>query len=219
MDLDHFIHYLNEKILQFKENQIDEQEVMGVQTEIRNYINANPATGKELGKYFSIIGRALKSTGEDLDLVLYPISGGHLSIGHKPGGKIPFQGLKSTGITTILTLLNENEGAKSIQSGAEKEGIKWIWFPFSASTPPQGEASQRVWELYARLKSELEESNCIYIHCSAGIHRTGMVTYGLLRFLGHDQATSRLILSKLRKVTFEQVGEDRLAWGDAFSTI
>jgi hypothetical protein len=45
---------------------------------------------------------------------------------------------------------------------------------------------------------------------------TGMITYGLLRFLGNDVITSHQILLKLRQVTSEQVGEARLKWGDIF---
>lgn len=50
--------------------------------------------------------------------------------------------------------------------------------------------------------------------CSAGIHRTGMVTYGLLRSLGNEKTEAAQILQSLREVTSSQVGEDRLLWGD-----
>jgi protein tyrosine/serine phosphatase len=58
------------------------------------------------------------------------------------------------------------------------------------------------------------EDGRLLIHCSAGIHRTGMVAYALLRFAGHDAATAREKLRLLRTVTCEGVGEYRLAWAE-----
>ena len=94
--------------------------------------------------------------------------------------------------------------------------MDWIWFPFSASNPHRDDDLKKVINLYVSLKDKLNDAHRIYIHCSAGIHRTGMITYGLLRFLGNDIETSHQILLKLRQVTSEQVGEERLKWGDYF---
>lgn len=149
-------------------------------------------------------------------MVLYPLLNGAVSIGHKPGSKISYKVLQENGITTILTLLNQNEGVLLIEKDAKKAGLNWIWFPFSASNPLQGEDLKKAWDLYAQLKKELEAGCKIYIHCSAGIHRTGMITYGLLRYLGNDKQTARTFLIKLRRVTAEPVGEERLLWGDFF---
>ena len=149
-------------------------------------------------------------------LVLHPLGNGYIAIGHKPGGKISYDLLKQNGITTVITLLHQHEGALIVQNKLSKLGIEWIWFPFSASNPPQGDELKKVTHLYVRLKEKLENSGVIYIHCSAGIHRTGMITYGLLRFLGNDVVTSHQILLKLRQVASEQAGEERLKWGDLF---
>ena len=56
----------------------------------------------------------------------------------------------------------------------------------------------------------------IYIHCSAGIHRTGMITHGFLRHAGLDATEARAQLKRLRVVTSESVGEDRMTWGERF---
>ena len=149
-------------------------------------------------------------------MVLHPLGNGFISIGHKPGGKISFEMLKEHGITVILTLLNPNEGALMIQNKASKLGMDWIWFPFSVSNPHHGVDLQKVINLYIQLSDRLNHSQVIYIHCSAGIHRTGMITYGLLRFLGNSQEEAREILFKLRPVTSDQAGNERLKWGDQF---
>ena len=64
----------------------------------------------------------------------------------------------------------------------------------------------------------LQQGHKIYIHCSAGIHRTGMITYGLLRYLGKDTNEAKQLLHQLREVTAAQVGDERLNWGDQFGT-
>jgi protein tyrosine/serine phosphatase len=63
----------------------------------------------------------------------------------------------------------------------------------------------------------LTQQHYTYIHCSAGIHRTGMITYGLLRYLGKDKNDAKQTLLNLREVTANQVGEERLTWADQFA--
>jgi protein-tyrosine phosphatase len=57
----------------------------------------------------------------------------------------------------------------------------------------------------------------VVVHCSAGIHRTGMIGYALLRQLGLSADAAREKLSALRSVTAEGVDSDRLAWGDSLA--
>jgi protein tyrosine/serine phosphatase len=58
----------------------------------------------------------------------------------------------------------------------------------------------------------------LVVHCSAGIHRTGMFGYALLRQFGLDPEVARAKLAELRQVTAHGVGPDRLAWGDRLAT-
>ncbi len=185
---------------------------------LRRAIKEDPKSGKELGKFISLVDKVIKAENEHTLLSLQPIAGGHIAIGHKPGGKLPYAGLKKTGVTVILTLLQEHEGAPGIGGQVIKEGMQWIWFPFSASNPHGSEKASMVVELFQQLQALLEAGNQIYIHCSAGIHRTGMISYGLLRYLGNNALEARAILKELRNVTASQVGEERLEWGDQFGT-
>lgn len=185
---------------------------------LRRAMKEEPKSGKELGKYISMVDKVIKAEPESILLNLQPIAGGHLAIGHKPGGKLPYPGLKKTGVTVILTLLLEHEGAPQIGGQVVNEGMQWIWFPFSASNPHGSDKAPLVVDLYQQLQTLLQSGNNIYIHCSAGIHRTGMITYGLLRYLGNNALEARAILKELRTVTANQVGEERLEWGDQFAT-
>ena len=186
--------------------------------ELKAAIKSNPAQGKESGQYIAMIGAAFRAQPVKLDINWLPLSNGHLAIGHKPGGKLPFDGMKHAGTSAILTLLQENEDAAKIGTGAKNAGIDWIWFPFSASRPHEKERIQEVSDLYAILQQRLNNGEKIYIHCSAGIHRTGMISYGLLRYLGQDTITAKETLRSLREVTAEQVGEERLIWSEQFAS-
>lgn len=184
--------------------------------QVRNGINQHPEHAKEWGPLLGQISQAIRQRPKPIDLHWVAAGGGHLAIGHKPGSKVPCSSLKAQGATAVLTLLHQNEGAEAIGSQVQHQQLEWIWFPFSASHPHQGEALLQVAGLYSLLQQRLQAGGKVYIHCSAGIHRTGMITVGLLRFLGYDSPTSINLLTHLRPVTAQQVGADRLLWADQF---
>ena len=200
-----------------KAGKISDTEVEEQIEKIRNAIKLDSSKGKAYGELLSKIKQAFISKN------LPPIANwvntrkGYLAIGHKPGGKVSYERLKEEGTTAVLTLLNENEGAVLIGKQLKNVNIEWIWFPFSASNPLDGDDKMLVINLYNKLNALLETGGKIYIHCSAGIHRTGMITYGFLRFLGNNKQQSLALLQTLREVTAAQVGEDRLIWSDQFA--
>lgn len=200
-----------------KMGKISETAIRDITNRIRNIIRDDPSKGRELGELIGRIRQAVKAKEQHKLIHWVQVQNGFLSIGHKPGGKISFEGLKDEGTDVVLTLLHDDEGASSIGSQAGKVNINWIWFPFSASNPHSGKDFDDVYEIFKQLGNLLSVGNKIYIHCSAGIHRTGMITYGLLRFLGMEKSEAAKTLQSLRKVTAEQVGGDRLIWGDQFA--
>jgi protein-tyrosine phosphatase len=200
-----------------KMGKVSESDIQEVTDRIRQSIKNDASKGKELGELLSQIKHASKAKALHTDIHWVQVGNGFLAIGHKPGGKISFEGLKNEGTSAVLTLLNENEGAVAIGHKLRAVNIEWIWFPFSASKPHDGEAIVHIYDLYAQLSSLMNASAKIYIHCSAGIHRTGMITYGFLRYLGKGKTEAFELLHSLREVTAAQVGEDRLLWADQFN--
>ncbi|EMR03817.1 protein-tyrosine phosphatase family protein [Cesiribacter andamanensis] len=207
-----------EKMLSLiRKGQVAEGEIEALISRLKAALAENTAQGKELGPYIRLIKQAQKAQARPTGLSWLPLLKGSLAIGHKPGGKLSFAGLQAEGVTAVLTLLQEKEGALLIGQQVQKAGMGWIWFPFSASRPHTGEAAQEVITLYEEMEALLAGGGRLYIHCSAGIHRTGMITYGLLRYLGQGEADARESLLRLRSVTAEQAGEERLTWGDQFA--
>jgi protein-tyrosine phosphatase len=50
----------------------------------------------------------------------------------------------------------------------------------------------------------------VLIHCAAGIHRTGVVTYTLLRINGYSNENAMNEILQMRKDTYEGVGQWRI---------
>ena len=184
---------------------------------VKKIITDEPSKGKEYGHLMSVITNAIRQKDEKADINWVGVGNGELAIGHKPGGKISFDGMKNEGVTHVLTLLQGNEGALQIGDKVKKSGMDWIWFPFSASHDNLLADTTKVSDLFRVLKEKLDVGAKIYVHCSAGIHRTGMIAYGLLRFMEFEKNDAMMLLRKLREVTADQVGEERILWGDRFA--
>lgn len=145
------------------------------------------------------------------------IGNGFLKIGHKPfGKKVSAQSLINDKTGMVLTILSEKEGAVLIGEQCKLIGIDWVWLPLPNGNIPPNKIKQEIIASYELVKEKLSDGKRIYIHCSAGIHRTGMITHGLLQFLGYDNQQALELLSQLRPLTGSAVGEDRLAWGRQF---
>lgn len=142
------------------------------------------------------------------------LQGGALAIGDKPGERIHAHTLKNRGAGAVVTLLQGSEGALGIGDQVKAAGMDWIWFPFSASRPHKGDDSIHVIDLFMQMEAMLASGEKIYMHCSGGIHRSGMMAYGLLRYLGMQVKESLKTLRQLSVVTAGQACVERLAWAE-----
>ena len=138
---------------------------------------------------------------------------GYLAIGHRPKIKA-LKEFYIEGTTHILTLLSEREGALDIKKAAISNGLAWEWLPLANAKPPEDEMLAMIIESFSKCKQHLKGGAKIYIHCSAGIHRTGMITYAMLKYLGHSHEESKELLVRMRQLTGEGVGQDRIEWAD-----
>ncbi|MCR9268498.1 MAG: hypothetical protein NXH72_00775 [Hyphomonadaceae bacterium] len=132
-------------------------------------------------------------------------------LGPRPGKKSK-DSIQAQGVTDILTLLSAREQADSIKLLAKSIGAAWHHFPVDGGHL-ETLAGVDLSQLFLAF-DEIErasEAPVIYLHCSAGIHRTGFVIYAYLRYRGRTPDAALAELIKLRPVTSEQVGEDRIA--------
>ncbi len=145
------------------------------------------------------------------------VGGGHLAIGHRPKVKA-LAALAADGCTHVFTLLSEREGALALRQAVEAAGLVSLWLPLASGDP--AEADERtVRAALKEARQALMAGGRVFVHCSAGIHRTGMIALALLRSLDIEEEDASELLVELRAVTAEGVGSARRAWADRFGSL
>lgn len=112
----------------------------------------------------------------------------------------------------MLTLLSQREQPDSVKKIAASIGATWHHFILDGGhiETLKGVELSRLFLLHDEI-ARAQENAVIYLHCSAGLHRTGFIIYALLRYRGVPAAEALKEIERLRPVTAEQVGEDRIA--------
>jgi predicted protein tyrosine phosphatase len=149
-------------------------------------------------------------------LTFVRIQSGALAIGHRP----PLRWLshmRKAGVTHIVTVLSQQEHPQAIAEAAREAGLAWIWIELGSTKNLPAKAKPEIVEALRSLASVLENNGRVYLHCSAGIHRTGMIAAALLFLLGYNSAQVAETLASLRTVTAEGVGAARLDWARSFA--
>jgi hypothetical protein len=139
---------------------------------------------------------------------LKPSRGG-LVIGPRPG-KRSKGSLRSLHLSHVCTLLSARENPDAVASIAQELGCRWIWLPMAGGQPSllaKVDVPGLLGQFIAALADVAEPR--VYLHCAAGIHRTGFFASILLRLEAvHDVAAA---LADLRPVTARQLGDERFA--------
>jgi len=138
---------------------------------------------------------------------------GRLTLWHRPGARAVAE-LRAFGCDCVVTLLSSREGASTVGKHVEQAGIEWFWLPLENGQPPQGAASEAVLSAIPVLWQRLDAGRSILIHCSAGIHRTGMIAYALLRWRGHDEDEALVVIEKMRLHTRTGIQRKHLDWAN-----
>jgi len=141
------------------------------------------------------------------------IGNGKLTLWHFPG-KRSIPALKNFGVTRIVSLLTEAQGALRVGEPAQALGIAWTWVPVRNGKPPQKETEQRLFAGISEISRALDAGDSVLIHCSAGIHRTGMFAYALLRARGFTRDDALGLIAQMRAETRAGLVEKFLRWGD-----
>jgi protein-tyrosine phosphatase len=153
-----------------------------------------------------------------MDWTAVELGVGAIALTHRPKVKL-LPDLATAGATHLVTLLSKREGALALGPAAEAAGLEWIWVDVPNGQEPTQASRNAIVAALARLEPLVTGGATAVIHCSAGIHRTGMFAYALLRAHGLDPDGARATLRQLRTVTAEGVGEHRLAWAEELATL
>lgn len=124
-------------------------------------------------------------------------------IGLKIGPRPRLKTLGFLDATMVITLQRPEEGAQGVGIKCDEFGIEWVNKPLDSrdsvlQSPAGREEFKRVKEVADFVDAKIKEKHRIYLHCAAGIHRTGMVTYAWLLHLGFDHSTALGLLGWFR---------------------
>jgi len=142
------------------------------------------------------------------------VGAGRLALWHRPPRRAVPR-LPEAGCTRVVTLLSEREGAREIGELVAAAGMRWSWIPMASGRPPEGRQNHPIRAALPELSRALDEGESLLLHCSAGMHRTGMIAFALLRWRGIDEGAARTILSELRETTGAALTERMVAWAQA----
>lgn len=154
---------------------------------------------------------------EQLDgLTFARLLSGALTIGHRPRLR-GLKRLRDVGVTHVATILSMPENPEAIGSATRSAGLEWLWINLGSTKSLPARRRPDIAEGLRSIEAILGAGGRIYLHCSAGIHRTGMISAALLFYLGHDDHAVSDCLRALRPVTADGVGAERLEWARSFA--
>lgn len=128
---------------------------------------------------------------------------------------------KMYNINVIITILSDKEGAEEIHKYTEEEGeIKWIHLPIRGANMTclkKEETIKMIIECLLELYEDMKKNKrIIYIHCAAGLHRTGIILYTLLRITGETKENALNIIKDIRLETYKYCGEHRINYAESY---
>lgn len=145
------------------------------------------------------------------------VGAGRLALTHRPKLRGMPQ-FRAEGCVRLVTLLAAREGAEQIGALAQEAGLAWTWLPLESGRPPTGETAwSRVAQGLIALAARLDAGESLALHCSAGIHLTGMIAYALLRVSGSPPEQALDAIARMRPVTRAGLRADHIRFGDAIA--
>ncbi|CDW75320.1 adpribosylation crystallin [Stylonychia lemnae] len=153
------------------------------------------------------------------ELNFYQIGKSQVTLWHRPGKKEIYDLKNLQNISLIVTLQGTGENPNEIKKGCQQNGIQHKWINIQGANQALLDDKkviaylvERIQELYENLSTQQER---VLIHCAAGVHRTGITAYTLLRLDGLCPQDAYETLKLIRLNTYQGVGEWRIQLAEA----
>jgi len=112
------------------------------------------------------------------------------------------------GLDCVVTLLRGDELRErklDLATALAQSSVEWLHIPISGASL-QGNGDQAAVKAAASaVVQRVAQGKAVAVHCSAGLHRTGIVGYLTLRLLGHSMASSFELLGQIRLETRKEL--------------
>ena len=176
-------------------------------------IQSDPGLSSELTPLIGQIKGIQESIRSYEQINWLNISNGCIGIGPKPKDQL-IRDLALHGNVQIVSLLTEEEGASDIRRTTKDCNLKWRGFDLPEDQLPKKEQYYDLTKLYIKMMSAIQQGKCLYIHCSDGIFRSGMIAYSLLQSIGYPPKKAKKMLKELSKEASKEMGKQRYDWAD-----
>ena len=107
--------------------------------------------------------------------------------------------------TDVLTLQRGDEARASLADEAAAAGLAWHHAPLSGKRLDGVDDRAALASASARAAALLARGRRVVVHCSAGMHRTGLVVYGALRLAGRGRDDALAGLALARPITHAEL--------------
>ena len=124
-------------------------------------------------------------------------------------------------VNYILTIQHENEKPEIIKKYVKEIGdIYWHNLPLRGANMAvfmnKNVQKMIVDNIMSIIDYMKNNKIVLFMHCAAGIHRTGTILYTLLRACGESKESTLEAMKFIRKETFNKCGTNRLNYAEEF---
>lgn len=124
-------------------------------------------------------------------------------------------------VNYILTIQHEKENPKIIQKYVEEIGdINWHNLPLQGANMAlfmNKEVQKMIINNILFILNYMKNKQIIlFMHCAAGIHRTGTILYTILRICGESKENTLEAIKFIRLDTFRKCGLNRFNYAEEF---
>lgn len=135
------------------------------------------------------------------------LGAGKLALSERPKIK-EVKKLVPVGCNRVVTILSaKGEQAHKIGEAVELCGMEWDWLKISNATGFSAEEERLFKSSINKIYRSILNGENVLVHCSAGLHRTGMFVYALLRKGGVGHEESLKTIQEIRIETYEALEE------------
>ena len=150
--------------------------------------------------------------GSAHDGLLPPGGAVRASVPGRPVSRIVLRGRpKLTAISVqcptdvVVTCLTEREGALQIVEAVRRAGKESIWLAFTCNSVTEPDLPWLALGA-ADIAGRLRAGSTVTVHCSAGLHRTGVIAYAALRRAGLSETDTWSTIAVAREQTAQELG-------------
>ncbi len=104
------------------------------------------------------------------------------------------------GVTDVVTLQRGDEMRPFLPEACEELELCWRHVPLSGRRLERREDRESLTRIPA-IVGLLEAGRHVVVHCAAGMHRTGICMYLVLRHVGYDEEEAMALIEQSRPVT------------------